>query len=476
MLSLTSIAQNPPANIDNLDFSKGDFTGWTGRQTVYKPDHPDANNCVNKSSNPNYKAVTCLDGSGYSCNGCFSHPLYRKPVPPTSANVGPIPFYDKQIIEDGRLTIMSKPGEFDRFTCGNVPTIPLGEKYAARIGNGGINPNNTTFYPQGCTNPVPGLLGSCNYQPGQAGWTDGVGFQVDYLSRTFKVDSYNTLLYYKFAVVFQEPVDPVLKAAGKYDGSHTKNISPRFVATVRDSANIIEVFDVTSADTIPGFSECQPTDYLNLGGKVYGRDLRIVYLPWTTIGVDLRKYIGRNINIEFNTWDCGWGGHFGYAYVTAKSDTFAIKSKLVNGKMIVSAPDGFTYKWLPNNQTTKDIELPNYQLGDSVSVELVNASGSKSVLGSKIYPSINTSINNASFKNANNTLQIYPNPTNSELQILGTQKLKSYTVLNHLGAEVLSGNLEQHSSIFVNTLANGLYFIKVKDIAGHELQAKFVKE
>jgi len=264
-----------PASCDNLDFRKGNFDGWVGRTSVYKPTDIDANNC---SANTATQTV-CPNESGLSCNGCYS--LDGKLIPPADRPLGPISYYDSLGIVDGRHTIMTNPVG-DPFTCGNVLTIPPGEPFAARLGNGGRNPDAT-----GTTQP---------------GWTNGVGWQGEYLSYSYVVDKSNSLLQFKYAVVFQNPVAV----------PHSDAVRPRFVATVKDEfgkiiGNTCGKFDAVYNEALPGFRTCSTAG--GAKGRPYATG-NTVYRSWTTVGVDLRPYIGQKITLEYNTWELWMGWSF----------------------------------------------------------------------------------------------------------------------------------------------------------------------
>ena len=346
----SSFAQINPASVcDNLDFRRGDFTGWVGKTSVYAGNHPDANNCSGGVT------TVCPNGTGNSCNGCYSGT--GMPVPGASAALGPIPFYFNTGIVPGRHTIMSTSTP-DPYACNNIMTLPPNEPYCARLGNGGIG-----------------------------SWGNGVGWQVDYLSYTFIVDATNSLLTYKYAVVFQDPVrDPA-------QIPHTPSIRPRFVAKVTETTTgalidpVCGILDAIYDTLIAGYRECSLSAIQSMGGNPYAA-VGTAYRAWTTVGVDLRNFIGKSVTLEFNTWDCGWGGHFGYAYVSARCDAFKLQTLncTSNGSVLVQAPDGFSYKWFPSGSTTKDILVNNPNPGDSVWVELTSVNGCKTVIGTKIFP------------------------------------------------------------------------------------------
>ena len=372
---------NPPTSCTNLDFSKGNFDGWLGNTSVYPPDWPDAKNCVSDNSNPKYVTVTCPKGTGKSCNGCFSL-VSTKPTalstagkPLEQSGVPVIPPYLNTGIVPGRHTIMSQQGVTDPFTCGNVQTIPPGERYAARLGNGGRNPNPSA---------------------GDA-WTRGVDYEWDYLSYTYVVSPSSALLIYKYAIVLQDPLNDPNNAP------HTETIRPLFSVTVKDAQDSIigktcGKFDAIYTDTIAGFRTCDGPNWYKLGARAFN-PVGTAYRSWTTVGVDLRPYIGQSITLQFLTKDCGWGGHFGYAYVNARCDAFVLKSKSCSGDVTVSAPDGFSYKWFPNKETTKDIILKGVpESGAAVSVELTSVTGCKSSITTTVYPTVVTASFTASEK------------------------------------------------------------------------------
>ena len=325
-----SLAQS--SGCTNIDFSMGDFTNWTGYTSIYPDNTPGT-------------SVT-----GY--NGI-------RTAPPYYYNTGIVP---------GRHTIITTSTP-DPFTCGKVMTLPPGETQCVRLGNGGYNPQ---FDSVTQTSPPP-----------YSAWTDGVRYQRDYLTYTVSVTPNNTLLIYKYAIVLQDPTfDPV-------NPPHPKALKPRFIVSVMDSkGKLIDTLcrkSVYYADTTAMYHACVLSNAKGLGGKtISGGDM--VYIPWTTTGVDLRNYIGQNITLQFETWDCGLGAHFGYAYVTAKCAPMEITKKAcnTNGSVTLTAPAGFNYKWLPSGDTTQSIQLANAKTGDTAYVELSTTNGCKTFLRTSI--------------------------------------------------------------------------------------------
>jgi len=259
-------------------------------------------------------------------------------------------YYYKQGIVAGRHTIITTATS-DPFTCGTLLTLPPNEKACVRLGNGGIGP-----------------------------WGDGVRWQRDYINYTFQITPSNALLIYKYAVVLQDPIP-----------HHDKQIRPRFIVSIRDkNGNLIDpvcgIKEDFADSLVPGYRNCAQAEIEKLGGK-FESPGDVVYRAWTTVGVDLRKFIGTNVTIGFETWDCGQGGHFGYAYLMAKCDSLGIIAAACssNGSVRLTAPEGFAYEW-STGQTTRIIDINNAKPGDVVTVDLTTVSGCKTALKTTIYP------------------------------------------------------------------------------------------
>jgi PKD repeat protein len=278
--------------------------------------------------------------------------IYPANTAASDVGVNGPPYYYNTGVVPGRHTLFTSATP-DPFTCGNVLTLPPNEKACVRIGNGGFGT-----------------------------WGDGAGYERDFLSYTFAITPSNPLLLYKYAVVLQDPSNK----------PHVKSIRPRFIITIKDqSGKLIDPVCGKKEDfadtSVAGFRNCKLSDANKLG--VTAPDSGdIVYRAWTTIGVDLRKFVGQNVTIEFETWDCGLGAHFGYAYVMARCDSLRLIAAACtpNGAVSLTAPDGFAYKWFPGGQTTKSIDINGSKPGDSVYVELTTISGCKTSVGTRIYP------------------------------------------------------------------------------------------
>jgi len=72
----------------------------------------------------------------------------------------------------------------------------------------------------------------------------------------------------------------------------------------------------------------------------------------------------------------------------------------------------------------------------------------------------------------NESVRIFPNPAFTQLHVkIDTQEIADYSIYNVVGQIVLQGKLQEDSTINVELLANGMYYLR---IAGKTV--KFVKE
>jgi hypothetical protein len=97
---------------------------------------------------------------------------------------------------------------------------------------------------------------------------------------------------YKYSVIFEQ-------------AGHSPSDQPKFDLRILNAAN--QVIDQTCG---------QYSVYEQPGGGFVNCSF-YRYRPWTTVGLDLSPYMGQTITLEFTTYDCALGGHFGYAYIAA---------------------------------------------------------------------------------------------------------------------------------------------------------------
>lgn len=217
-------------------------------------------------------------------------------------------------IVNGRHTIISTAGT-DPNTGGGLSLLPPGGTVCARLGN------------------------------------DNWNYEAERLSYTLAVTALNCIFTYQYAVVLEDP-------------SHPTADQPKFTIYVKDgSGNVVDptcgIYEVSASGSIPGFN-------------TYGS---IRWKNWTTVGIDLSAYIGQNITIEFTTYDCAQGAHFGYAYIACSCGSLQLSQQCLGTSSVVTAPPGFsTYSW-STGQTTQSVTYNNPVNGTVVSVTCTSVQG-----------------------------------------------------------------------------------------------------
>ena len=196
--------------------------------------------------------------------------------------------------KESRHTIHYSWNETDPRTCGGLRTVPEGELASVRLGN----------------------------------WN--TGSEAERAEFKFHVDAKkNPVLMLKYAVVLQKPNDSCKP-------------NPGFLLRVLDEWGRL-VSDCASADfdfkkaADADWETCYPEE--NSSNEVRWKD-------WTTVGVNLADFDGQTLTIQLTTYDCGAGGHYGYAYFTlgcSDGKLTGMSCGVENTEFI--APDGFVYQW-----------------------------------------------------------------------------------------------------------------------------------
>jgi gliding motility-associated-like protein len=160
------------------------------------------------------------------------------------------------------------------------------------------------------------------------------GAQAEALQYRFTVDKNNPILLVKFAVVMEDP-------------QHGSLVQPRFTIRITDTdGNLLEdcaEYDVYARPDIPGFRS-----YQDKWCSIRWRD-------WTNIGLDMSRFVGHEVLVQFITYDCSLGGHFGYAYFTAHCIPNKLHFENCGGglEFTLAAPEDFaSYKW-SNGETSR---------------------------------------------------------------------------------------------------------------------------
>ncbi len=208
----------------------------------------------------------------------------------TTSNPLTSPYVNTGII-DGRHTIITEPGT-DPNTGNVLQMILPGETQVVKLGN------------------------------------SNVGYEAEALTYHFIVDKELSILQVKFAVVFEDP-------------GHPYEDQPRFRVRVMDK----------NGDLVGDCSEYDVTAFAGLDGfNSYGR---VRWRDWTTLTLDLSHMAGEEIQVQYTSYDCNYGGHFGYAYFTASCMKNQLSLQNCTGSEVTAAaPEGYnSYLW-DNGDTT----------------------------------------------------------------------------------------------------------------------------
>ncbi|TCJ14391.1 T9SS type B sorting domain-containing protein [Flaviaesturariibacter flavus] len=192
-----------------------------------------------------------------------------------------------------RHQIVSAASGNDRY--GHFPKLcPYGGTYSARLGN------------------------------------ERTGAESEHLSYTFRVpanQSAFTITYF-YAIVLQNP-------------DHTAAEQPRFTVRAVDAVSGAVIgcstFDYVASGTLPGFESSDD-------------DASVVYRKWTPGSIQIDGMAGRDVLLEFGTYDCTRGGHFGYAYVDVDASCANILATapycIESNALTLNAPFGYeSYTW-----------------------------------------------------------------------------------------------------------------------------------
>ncbi len=281
-----------------------------------------------------------------------------------------------------------------------------------------------------------------------------VNYGAERLKYVVNVDSGNCLFTYQYAVVLEDPAHPL-------------SDQPKFNIYVMDSSGVVVdtvwgMYQVSSQTGLPGWHDAT---HLADGELDHWKD-------WTAVAVDLSAHIGENITIQFTTYDCAQGAHYGYAYLSCYCGAHSFR-QVCNGKLDkISMPQGFiSYLW-NSGETTKSIIRSIKNAGDSLICRGITESRDTMVFRGVVTCQI-TGIDE--IPSADNIVSIYPNPTKDNLTI---EVLQNSTIeIQNIQGQIIRtiNNADKETTIDLRDLPCGIYIIKVRTEKGIEIR-KFVKE
>lgn len=222
-----------------------------------------------------------------------------------NAQAGATPYDNIGIIdygpdaEESRHTLHIDPTELDPRTDSLLHTVPDGALASVRLGN----------------------------------WK--YGGEAESITYDILVDSTNQgILICRYAIVFENP------------GGHPPEDEPAFkLEVLGPNGQIIDQL-------------CGQANFTYSDGAAEGalgwhitKDNSVAWKDWTTVGLNLMPYHGKSIKVRFTTLDCGWSGHYAYAYFTVDCANAHIQTENCGNSPYVEcmAPDGFAYYWYMND-------------------------------------------------------------------------------------------------------------------------------
>ncbi len=197
-----------------------------------------------------------------------------------------------------------------------TPSVPIAGRMDIMSGAG--------VDPYGLFPVVPPGAGNYTLKLGN----DNSGSRAEKAVYTFTVptDLNNFSLIYRYAVVFEDPNHPVEEQPlfeVKISKAGTNEVLPcahyTYIATA----------------SLPGF-------------QTSALDPQVLFKDWAVASIDLSDYAGETLTAEFSTSDCGYGAHFGYAYVDLTCGSFEVAPILCEGatSITLNGPEGFaSYEW-----------------------------------------------------------------------------------------------------------------------------------
>lgn len=198
-----------------------------------------------------------------------------------------------------------------------------------------IDPNTTNTTDGAMLKMVPaGELASVRL----GNWN--TGGEAERVEFNFHVDvNVNPILVMKYAVVLQHPGESCIPNPG-FRLRVLKKAGKKAIANKCAMAD----FDYKAA--------ADKDWHMSFPG---GSSTDVRWKDWTTIGINLSEYDGEDLIIQLTTYDCGGGGHYGYAYFTLGCAKDKLDGMNCDGKPATDfyAPAGFKYRWYLAADETK---------------------------------------------------------------------------------------------------------------------------
>jgi len=167
--------------------------------------------------------------------------------------------------------------------------------------SGGVGTAHQTAVGGG-TDPIIGIPLTAQGSGGAVRIGNAVNlYGCELLSKTFTVTAAQRIIKFWYAAVFQDP-------------DHDAANQPYFWVRVADASTGAAI---TGTVDLGNGSDKAVADASN--PFFYSEDVEghgtVVYRDWSCAQINLSGHVGKTVTVEFVTADCGYGGHWGYAYV-----------------------------------------------------------------------------------------------------------------------------------------------------------------
>ena len=251
----------------------------------------------------------------------------------------------------------------DACTPGAAPGAPPLPVVAPGFGNRSIRLGERT---------INGQDGGCSIGMTQAGC-------VERLTYPFTVTAADSNFIYSYAIILENPSNQ----------AHTEKEVPYAEIYILDGTDtVVCSYQKYMGDTT-GSNIIQPGFYAATCPGPDQNGMDVVYKPWTTVGINLNKYVGKTLSVVITNVDCGRSGHFCHSYwdfacppIGTSSTPFCAgnPTTLVGPSSDVINP--YTYTWYQNGTiytgppTSTSVSItPSPQVGDTFAVYVQQSSG-----------------------------------------------------------------------------------------------------
>lgn len=327
-------AQKPIGLQRTRNGNRSVFT-WEGTASEYQVEY-----YTSDSSSPTYRTTENVTSNSFTVNtGSISEGTYHFRVRAiceldtsawTSLDYQLMYDVNKRCVDyiainDGEGEIHHYPHEYDKLTNYQLRTFPVDFPAAVRLGDS------------------------------QAG--------AQTSSVTYSLTPTEGVLQIRYALVMQI-------------SNHTAETQPQFTLELLD-----ETGQLLDACDYLDFTSHWATDTTWHKEKIEGIEDSVLWKDWSLVGVDMRHYANRPMQIRISAKDCGDGNHFGYGYFVLSCSPGEIEGTHC-GKQPDSlwVDEGFYYRWYRKYEIPRVIVgttrtyIPDYTPFDSATycVDMIN--------------------------------------------------------------------------------------------------------